>query len=279
MKRRVQDTISLMVGAFLFALAINMFIIPNELGEGGVAGITIISHYLFQWSPWIVMLTLNSLLLIVGYRFLDKTTTIYTIITVIFNSIFLRVTYGWSIASDDLIINAIFGGLIAGAGVGMVIRAGGTTAGSAVLAKIANKYLGWSISYALLLFDVIVVLASYFIIGAEKVMYTIIMLYIATKIMEFIIEGLNPQKAITIISKNQDAIAEQVNHLMHRGVTVLSGHGYYTKEPKQILYIVINKQEIPSLKKIVKNSDKDAFLTIHDIRDVFGEGFLDISKS
>lgn len=279
MKRRVQDTISLMVGAFLFALAINMFIIPNELGEGGVAGITIISHYLFQWSPWIVMLTLNSLLLIIGYRFLDKTTTIYTIITVIFNSIFLRVTYGWSIASDDLIINAIFGGLIAGAGVGMVIRAGGTTAGSAVLAKIANKYLGWSISYALLLFDVIVVLASYFIIGAEKVMYTIIMLYIATKIMEFIIEGLNPQKAITIISKNQDAIAEQVNHLMHRGVTVLSGHGYYTKEPKQILYIVINKQEIPSLKKIVKNSDKDAFLTIHDIRDVFGEGFLDISKS
>jgi len=279
MKRRLQDIISLMVGAFLFALAINVLIIPNELGEGGVAGITIIAHYLFNWSPWMVMLALNSLLLLIGYNYLDRTTTIYTIITVIFNSIFLRVTYGWSIASDDLIINAIFGGVFAGAGIGLVIRTGGTTAGSALLAKVANKYLGWSVSYALLFFDVIVVLASYFIIGAEKVMYTIIMLYIATKIMEFFIEGLNPQKAVTIISKNQNAIAEQVSSLMHRGVTILTGYGYYTKAPKEILYIVINKQEIPLLKKIVKNSDKDAFLTIHDVRDVFGEGFLDISKS
>lgn len=97
--------------------------------------------------------------------------------------------------------------------------------------------------------------------------------------MEFIIEGVNPKKAITIISEKPDDIAKQVNEQMDRGVTVFSGHGYYTKASKDILYIVISKQEVVKLKKIVKATDKNAFLAIHDVRDVFGEGFLDISKS
>jgi uncharacterized membrane-anchored protein YitT (DUF2179 family) len=96
--------------------------------------------------------------------------------------------------------------------------------------------------------------------------------------MDFMIEGLNPKKAVMIISEHQDKIAEMVITKMDRGVTVLSGHGYYTKNPKEVLYIVISKQEVSALKKIVKAIDTAAFITIHDVRDVFGEGFLDISK-
>ncbi len=109
-------------------------------------------------------------------------------------------------------------------------------------------------------------------------MLTIIALYIGTKVMDFIIEGLNPKKAVTIISSHQDAIAEKVITIMDRGVTVLSGHGYYTKTPKEVLYIVISKQEVSVLKKIVRKEDPNAFITIHDVRDVFGEGFLELSK-
>ncbi|MCR8643303.1 YitT family protein [Paenibacillus sp. N1-5-1-14] len=278
MKKRCIDILMIIVGAFLFALAINLFAIPNGFGEGGVTGVTIILYYLFQWSPGLVSLILNSILLIVGYKFLDKTTTIYTIIAVAFNSLFLHLTESWHIASDELMINAIFGGVFAGVGIGLIIRVGGTTAGSTILARMMHKFFDWNISYALLFFDLIVAFSSYFIIGPQSLMFTIVMLYIGTKVMDFIIEGISSKKAVTIVSKEQDKIAEQVNVLMNRGVTVIYGHGHYTKDPKEILYIVISKQEVSSIKKIVRGIDKEAFITIHDVRDVFGEGFVDISK-
>nr|WP_234540504.1 YitT family protein [Paenibacillus pseudetheri] len=277
MKKLANDLFYLVLGAFLFALAVNVFVIPNELGEGGVTGVSIIFYYLFQWSPSLVNLIVNALLLIFGYRFLDKKMIIYTIIAVLLNSAFLHLTHDWNIHSNELVVNAVFGGILVGTGIGLIIRVGGSTAGTTILAKIANKYLHWNISYALLFFDLIVVFSSFFIIGAEKLMVTIIMLYVGTKVMDFIIEGLNPKKAVTIISMQQDKIADQVNLIMDRGVTVLQGKGYYSQEPKEVLYIVISKQEVPTLKKIVENADRDAFLTIHDIRDVFGEGFVELS--
>ncbi|KJD45634.1 MULTISPECIES: YitT family protein [Paenibacillus] len=278
MKKRIADIAFIILGAFFFALAVNLFVIPNEFGEGGVTGVTIILYYLFQWSPSIVNLVINGLLLIVGYKFLDKRTTLYTVIAVAFNSLFLHLTANWRIDSHEPTINAVFAGVLVGIGIGLIVRVGGTTAGTVILARIANKYLDWNISYGLLFFDLIVAFSSYFIIGPEKLMLTIVILYVGTKVMDFMIEGLNPKKAVMIISEHQNKIAEMVITQMDRGVTVLSGHGYYTKNPKEVLYIVISKQEVSALKKIVKAIDTAAFITIHDVRDVFGEGFLDISK-
>ncbi|MFP3392783.1 YitT family protein [Brevibacillus sp. SIMBA_040] len=272
------DIAALVIGSFLFAAGINLFVIPQHFGEGGVTGVTIILYYLFQWEPWLTSLLINAVLLLMGYRFLGKVTTIYTIIVVGLLSVFLHLTKTWTISSSEPTINAIFGGVVVGLGIGLIVRVGGTSAGTGILAKIANKYLSWNVSYALLFFDLIVVFASLFIIGFEKMMLTILMLFVATKVMDFVVEGLNPKKAITIVSLKQDEIAERISIEMNRGVTVLTGYGYYTKEPKEILYTVITKQEVPTLKKIIRKTDKDAFVTIHDARDVFGEGFVDISK-
>ncbi|MFM9278167.1 YitT family protein [Paenibacillus jiagnxiensis] len=268
----------LLVGAFLFALAVNLFIIPNDFGEGGVTGISIILFYLLNWSPALVSIVANGILLLIGYKLLDKKTTVYTIIAVGFNSLFLHLTEHWKISSTEPFINAIFAGLLVGVGIGLIIRVGGTTAGTAILARLANKYWDWNISYALLFFDLIVAGFSIFVIGIEKVMITVVILYVGTKVMDFIVEGLNPKKAVTIISPHHDSIAVQVTKIMDRGVTVLRGYGYYTGQSKDVLYIVISKQEVSMLKKIVRAEDKNAFVTIHDVRDVFGEGFIDISK-
>ncbi|MGE7827236.1 YitT family protein [Paenibacillus sp. NPDC093718] len=278
MKKRAFDMIMLLIGAFIFALAVNLFVIPNDFGEGGVTGISIILFYVLKWSPALVGIVINGILLIVGYKLLDKKTTVYTIIVVAFHSIFLHLTENWHIASDEPVINAIFAGLFAGVGIGLIVRVGGTTAGTVILARLANKYWDWNISYALLFFDLIVAGLSVFVIGIEKVMFTVVILYIGTKAMEFIIEGLNPKKAVTIISTHHDRIAIRVTEIMDRGVTVLRGYGYYTGQTKDVLYIVISKQEVSMLKKIVRAEDKNAFVTIHDVRDVFGEGFIDISK-
>lgn len=276
MKKYSVDILLLALGSLLFAIAVNVFVIPNDLGEGGVTGLTIISYYLFEWSPSIVSFLLNAVLIVLGLKFLSKQTAIYTIIAVCFNSLFLHVTESWSIPSEEIIVHALFGGVLTGVGLGLIIRVGGTTAGSTILAKIIHKYFGWSVSYSLLILDLIVVFLSYFIIGIEGVMLTIVMLYVATKTMEFIIEGANRQKAVTIISAYSKEIAFEVSTRMERGITVISGHGYYTKENKEVLYIVINNQEIIKLKKIIKQIDNEAFITIHDVRDVFGEGFSSI---
>ncbi|GGN97221.1 YitT family protein [Saccharibacillus kuerlensis] len=276
--KTIKDVAFIAVGAFIFALAVNLFVIPNDFGEGGVTGLTIILYYAFQWSPGLVNLIINAFLLVIGYRFLDRKTIIYTILAVGLNSLFLHLTADWDIHSTEKTVNAIFAGIFAGIGIGMIVRVGGTTAGTVILARLANKYLDWNISYGLLFFDIVVAVASLLVIEVENFMFTIVLLYVGTKVMDFIIEGLNPKKAVMIISKHQHTIAEQVNLVMDRGVTVLSGHGFYTKEAKEILYIVISKQEVSQLKKIVKQADKDAFVTIHDVRDVFGEGFVDISK-
>ncbi|MEC0370333.1 YitT family protein [Paenibacillus chibensis] len=277
-RKTINDILLIIAGSFIFALDINLFVIPHDLAEGGVTGVTIILYYLFKWSPGLVNLILNAILLIVGYKFLDRQTTIYTVIAIVFNSLFLHLTEGWTLSSNELLLNAIFGGVFAGVGIGLIVRAGGTTAGSVILARIAHKYWDWNISYALLFFDLIVAFSSFFIIGAQSLMLTIIMLFVGTKVMEFIIEGLNPRKAVTIISKEYEHIAQEINVMMERGVTVFPGYGYYTKSPKEVLYVVINKQEVPVLKKIVKSVDKEAFITIHDVRDVFGEGFIDLAK-
>ena len=279
MKKLLLELLQITIGSLLFAIAVNVFVIPNELGEGGVTGVTIILYYLFSWSPSIVSLIINGFLLIIGYKFLNRQMMIYTIIAVFLNSLFLHLTEGWTIQSNEIIVNAVFGGIFVGVGIGLIIRAGGTSAGTTILARITQKYLGWNISYGLLFFDLIVAFSSFFIIGAEALMLTIMMLYVGTKVMEFVIEGVNPQKAVTIISKQSDEIAKRVIIQMDRGVTVLSGYGYYTKESKEILYIVISRQEIIHLKKIVQSIDPHAFIAIHDVRDVFGEGFIELSKT
>ncbi|MDQ6418890.1 YitT family protein [Paenibacillus sp. LHD-117] len=278
MNKRWIDILMLITGSLLFAVAINVFVIPNDLGEGGVTGVTIILYYLLGWSPGLVNLIANVFLLAIGYRFLDRTTTIYTVVAVLFNSLFLHLTRHWTVETDDLMINAIFGGVLTGIGLGLIIRVGGTTAGSTILAKIMNKYLDWNTSYALLAIDLVVVLASVFIIKVQGLLFTVVMLYIGTKVMDFMIEGLNAQKAVMIVSNHHDLIADRVNTVMERGVTVFYGRGNYTNEPKNILYIVITRGELSTLKKIVKSVDKQAFLTIHDVRNVFGEGFVELSK-
>lgn len=260
---------------FLFAAAVNMFVIPLEFGEGGVTGLSIIFYYMFEIAPWLTNLVLNAILLLVGYKYLDKKTTIYTVVAVASNSLFLHLTTTWVVNVHELIIGSIFAGIIIGIGIGLVLRAGGTTAGSAILGRIANKYLDWNVSYAILFFDLIVVFASYFIIGAEKLMFTIVMLYVATKVMDFVIEGLNTKKRSRLFL-HAKMILQKKSITPDRGVTILNGRGHYSKESKEILYAVIQKQELMRLKKIIKKIDRDAFVVVHDVRDVFGEGFVNI---
>ena len=155
-----------------------------------------------------------------------------TIVATVLISVFLSLTESWHVETGNVIVNAVFGGTSVGLGIGVIVLAGGTTAGTTILARIAHKYLDVSTPYALLFFDLIVVVISLTVISLDRALVTVISLYIGTKVMEFVIEGLNTKKAMTIISSKPDEVAKAIDEQVGRGLTILNGHGYYTREEK-----------------------------------------------
>lgn len=274
MNKTIRDIILVMIGSFIFSAGINAFVISGNLGEGGVTGIAIVLYHAFHISPGITNFVLNAILIIVGYKYLSKRSTYLTIFATVLISIFLGLTETWHVETGNVVINAVFGGTCVGLGIGIIVLAGGTTAGTVILARIVNKYLDISTPYALLFFDLIVVLISLTEIPLVKCLVTVMSLYIGTKVMEFVIEGLNTKKAMTIISSRPNEVAKAIDQQVGRGLTILNGHGYYTREEKDVLYVVISKTQVSRAKRIIKNIDENAFLVIHDVRDVYGNGFL-----
>jgi len=272
--KTIRDIILVIIGSFIFSAGINAFVISGNLGEGGVTGIAIVLYYAFHISPAITNFVLNAILIIVGYKYLSKRSTYLTIFATVLISIFLGLTETWHVETGNVVINAVFGGTCVGLGIGIIVLAGGTTAGTVILARIVNKYLDISTPYALLFFDLIVVLISLTEIPLAKCLVTVMSLYIGTKVMEFVIEGLNTKKAMTIISSRPNEVAKAIDQQVGRGLTILNGHGYYTREEKDVLYVVISKTQVSRAKRIIKNIDENAFLVIHDVRDVYGNGFL-----
>ena len=274
MNKTIRDIILVIIGSFIFSAGINAFVISGNLGEGGVTGIAIVLYYAFHISPAITNFVLNAILIIVGYKYLSKRSTYLTIFATVLISIFLSLTETWHVETGNVVINAVFGGTCVGLGIGIIVLAGGTTAGTVILARIVNKYLDISTPYALLFFDLIVVLISLTEIPLAKCLVTVMSLYIGTKVMEFVVEGLNTKKAMTIISSRPNEVAKAIDQQVGRGLTILNGHGYYTREEKDVLYVVISKTQVSRAKRIIKNIDENAFLVIHDVRDVYGNGFL-----
>ncbi len=274
MKRILKDLLLIFVGAFVFALGVNYFTIPNMLSEGGILGITIVAHYLFDWSPGVVNFVLNAVLIVVGYKFFEKRAFVYTLISIAACSLFMFLTedVGKQLTGDTLLAS-VFAGFLVGVGLGLIFRSGGTSGGTTILAQLANQYFGWSIAKAMLLLDVAVVVASVFIIGLEKAMYTLLVVYIGAKAIDFIVEGLDERVAVLIISNEPERVLNAITKKMSRGLTVLDGQGGYTGQDKQVLYLVINKQEIVQLKHIIREIDEFAYVTVHNVHEMMGKGY------
>ncbi|MFM1654963.1 YitT family protein [Brevibacillus sp. B_LB10_24] len=264
----------IMLGGIVYSIGINYFTIPNFLSEGGIIGLTVIAHYVFDWSPGVVNFVLNMALVLVGYKYLEKKMIVYTIFTVFSSSAILYATeqVGRKL-TDDTLLAAIFAGLLVGIGLGMIFRAGGTNGGTTILARMANQFFGWSVGKGMLIIDMIVVAGSVCIIGLDKAMYTVIAVYLGAKAIDFIVEGLDERVAVLIISNSSEEVLHEITTSMSRGLTVLEGRGGYTGANKNVLYIVINKQEIVRLKKIINEIDQNAYVTIHNVHEMIGKGF------
>lgn len=274
MSIKMKNTIMIIIGAAIFAFGLNYFNIANQLVEGGFTGITLLLSYLFGYNPAITNLVLNIPIILVGWKVLGRNSFIYTIIGTLSVSLFLWVFQSYQLnLGDDLLLAALYAGVSAGVGLGIVFRFGGTTGGVDIIARFFFKYFGWSMGRTMFAFDVLVIAISLIYLDHKLAMYTIIAVFVGARVIDFMQEGAYAAKAAIIVSDSAQAIAGKVLKEMDRGATLLKGSGGYTGSHKEVLYCVVSRNELMRLKNLVKQIDPYAFIAVSDVHDVLGEGF------
>ncbi|RDY65934.1 YitT family protein [Halobacillus trueperi] len=281
---RLKNIIWILIGSAIFSFGLVHFNIQNELGEGGFTGITLLLLYLFEWDPAIMNIVLNIPVLIIGWKILGRTTFFYSLIGILAVSVFISVSQNYMIEfnlADDLTLAALFAGVFIGVGLGIIFRYGGTTGGVDIIARLINKYLGWSMGRAMFLFDALVIFVSIITyLEYTRGMYTLVAVFVGARVIDFIQEGAYAARGTTIISEKSEEISRRVMEEMDRGVTVLEGRGSFSGSKRDVLYCVIGKNEIVRLKSIIDHIDPHAFVAVSHVHDVMGEGFtLDENKN
>ena len=275
MKSKIRDYALMTLGVAVSVCGLNLFLVPNKIAAGGISGIATIFYHLFNFNLGLTIAVLNIPLFIFGYARMGKTFAIRTGYSLALFSALAAVIPVQS-PTNDIILSCLYGGVLMGIGLGIVIRSGGSTGGSDMAAVILNAHFkSLSISTFVFIIDCLVIGSAGLVFkDAEYVLYAIASLYIATKLMDFIAVGLNAAKAFYIISDKNDEIARLILEKMERGVTALSAKGVYTGREKTVLMCVIQwRTEGARLKSLVKSVDPTAFVIVGDIKEVMGEGF------
>ncbi len=273
LNKLIKDIILIVFGSMIYAFSLTFLVIPNHLAEGGIPGVSIILHYAFSWSPGITTFILNSAVLLIGYRYLPRRMVAMSILTIPLISFFMYITEGKVEPLGDPLGSAIFAGVFIGIGTGMIFRAGGSMGGSTLIAKMLNHNLGWDLTGTNLFIDTLIVASGLFVISPLNIMYTVIALYIGKKSTDFIVEGLDTKKAVSVISVKAPEVADEIIKQLETSATVFKSYGGYSKESKDMVYVIINRYQVFKLKRVITLVDNEAFVIIHDVRDVFGGSF------
>ena len=276
------DYLLIIVGTGLMALAINSVFDATGLVTGGFSGIAILVK---EWTEgvvpggiplWITNLSLNIPLFLIGMKLSGFQFVKRALVGEICLSFWLAVLPAFDIAGNDLLLAAVYGGVIQGIGIGLVFLGRGTTGGTDMMAALLQRKLRhYSIAQIMQFIDGAIVLVGMYVFGVQKALYAIIAVYLVTKVSDSMIEGLKFSKGAYIITEKADQVSHMIINEMDRGVTGLKGVGMYSGQDKLMLFCVVNKKEIVTLKEKVDAIDPDAFVIVCDVREVHGEGFIE----
>lgn len=263
-----------MIGASLAAVSIELFLVPNKIIDGGVIGVALLLNNLTGINFGILILILNLPFLFTGYKHIGKSFFISSLFGILFLAVVERVLLHIPPVTSEPLLATVFGGLILGAGVGLVIRNGGSLDGTEILGILLTKSLPFSVGEFVMFVNIFVFGWAGFVLGWEQAMYSILTYYIASKAIDGVLEGLTGDtKAAIIISDEYDKVGQAINDRLGRRITKLYGKGGYINVDKEIIYVVITRLEVAKLKKIVHEVDVNAFITIMDTQEVHGGRF------
>ena len=269
----VKHFIGIIVGATIVSISINTLIIPNQIADGGLTGIAIILYYLFHWPvSWIVFL-LNLPLFILGFRIVGRKFLILSVVGVSMLSATLSLTAHLPVLTHDTLLATIYGGVLTGIGMGIIFRSRGSLGGTDILAVLFTRTTSFSVGQILLGIDAVIFLGVALLFRAEMAMYAMIYMFIATRVVDLVQEGLSHSKSVMVVTTRPQKIAEEIMAKLERGVTLFQATGAFSGEAKQVVYCVINRTELSQIKEIVRDQDSEAFLAISEVPEVVGEGF------
>ncbi|MDY4486065.1 MAG: YitT family protein [Anaerovibrio sp.] len=269
----IKKYLVLIIGSLIYSAGLEIFLVPNNIIDGGIVGISIMASYLTGIPFGVYMLVLNLPFLYLGYKQIGKTFAISTIISIIALSIFSEFLEPVPQITQDYFLAAIFGGIIAGAGVGLVIRQGGSLDGTEITAIILDRKTSFSVGEVVMFFNLFILGAAGFVFGWDKAMYSLVTYFIISKMIDVVLKGLDESYAVMIVSDEYEEIADALMHRLGRGVTYLHGQGAYTGDDKQVLYCVVTRLEVVKLKEIALEKDETAFVTINPVHDIVGGRF------
>ena len=263
------------IGSLLCGVAFNVFIIPNRLLSGGVSGIALITTYLVGFDPGVVLVILNIPIFILGFKMLDKEFMFMSVIGVLAFSVgvsyfsFLRN----SLPLNDILLSSLFGGILNGVGMGIVFRSRSSSGGLDIIAVIVKKYYSLNIGTTFMIVNFFIIALGSIYLGIKPALYTLVCMYTATVVLERVQEGFNTGKAVMIVSNSWEEVANEIIAEVGRGVTYLDGEGAFSKEKRRVIYCVLTMTQLSKVKKIVKDIDPKAFMTVSETTEVLGRGF------
>lgn len=273
-KNYILQWLQLFVGAVIASIGLELFLIPNQVIDGGVVGLSIMGHFMADGVPFgVFLVVLNIPFLYIGYKHIGKNFAISTVIAVIMLSICSEYAAEFPKVTNDPFLAAIFGGIIDGIGVGIIMRAGGSLDGTEIVAIIADKHTVFSVGEVVMFINLFILSGAGLLFGWDKAMYSLVAYFVIAKMIDVVTKGFDETYAVMIVTKDPIEVTDELNAQLGRGVTILHGQGGYTKLPKEILYCVVNRLEVTKVKEIVLSMDENAFVTINSVYDIVGGRF------
>lgn len=279
----LKDIILIVLGAYLVSLSINMFLLPHKMSTGGASGIATIIYYTSKVPMGITILLINLPLFIISIIKLGKEFTFKTISATVLLSIFLEVFQYDSVitkAPIDLLMSCIFGGIITGLGLSLILKSGASSGGSDLLANIIYRCTKvQSLSQTLLIIETVIITAMIVVFKDLNIgLYSLISLYISSKVIDIVFEGIDRTKVATIITKKTDKVIESILNELKRGATITNTVGAHSGEENTTITCIITRSQIAKLKQIIRENDSRAIMYITSVNEAIGKGFKSITE-
>nr|WP_180954263.1 YitT family protein [Bacillus sp. M6-12] len=269
----MQRILLITAGAVLMGVGLEIFLVPNNVIDGGIVGISIILSYITGWKLGLFIFLLNIPFFFIGYKQIGKTFAFSTLYGISILSITTTLLHPVPPLTNDVLLATVFGGIVLGIGVGIVIRYGGSLDGTEILAILANKKLPFSVGEIIMFFNLFILGSAGFVFSWDRAMYSLLAYFVAFKTIDITITGLDESKSVWIISDHFQEIGDAIINRLGRGVTYMKGEGAFSGDEKKVIFCVINRLEEAKLKDIVSENDPNAFLAVADIAEVRGGRF------
>lgn len=267
----------LTVGTALAAVALDCFLLPNTVLDGGINGVSIVISKLFDLPLSVLVVLLNVPFMYVGYKHLGRAFLFRTIYAIATFSLFLEMFVNLGAFTEEILLATVFGGMILGVGVGLIIRFGGCIDGTESLAMVISKKTNLSVGQIVLIFNLVIYTVAGFIFGFDRAMYSLLTYVITFKAIDTVSEGLEQAKAALIITAKGTKLSKEIYEKLGRTTTTIRGKGLISGE-KEVLYCVLTRIEIFELKHLVEKMDESAFVTILDVSDIIGNHIKSSNK-